>query len=109
MSDEKVKVYTMKIGRFFFSVRGKKVVDAQNPKRSKEQLLAADAYQAAHFGYNKLGARSIFMTRRAVEKYLEKKFSEQDERAKNKFVRAMQRQKKHHAGIAEVVASAKAK
>lgn len=63
----------------------------------KQDLLAADRYQAAHFGYKPLGFARHFMSAERVALHLEESFSAQPEKAKAAFYRAMKRQEARRA------------
>ena len=86
MSDEqqksKVKVYRLKIGPVLLAFRRKMREGEVVETHTREQLLAADAWQARFFGYKPLGFRKHFMSRRAIREYLERSFSAQPEAMK---------------------------
>jgi len=90
----KAKVYSLKIGPLILSIKRKLKETQGTPKRD---LLAADRYQAAHFGYKPLGIARVFMSAERVQNHMEQKFSEQPEKAKASFYRAMMRQKARRA------------
>lgn len=101
MSDEKqkAKVYTLKIGSFLLAFKRKMKKGEMVVTHTREQLLAADIYQANFFGYKPLRCRAWFMSRAAIRDYLERKYSEQDDITKTRFTRIMQRQGDHRERI----------
>lgn len=101
MSDEKqkAKVYTLKIGSFLLAFKRKIKKGETLVTHTRAQLLAADIYQANFFGYKPLRLRAWFMSRASIRDYLERKYSEQDDIAKTRFTRLMQRQCDHRARI----------
>ena len=103
MSNEKqkskVKVYRLKIGPVLLAFRRKMREGEVIETHTREQLLAADIYQANFFGYKPLRCRAWFMSRVSIRKYLEKKYSEQDDIPKTRFTNLMKRQAGHRARI----------
>lgn len=103
MNDEKqksmVKVYRLKIGPVLLAFRRKMREGEVIETHTREQLLAADVYQANFFGYKPLRCRAWFMSRADIRKYLEKKYSEQDDTKKTRFTNLMKRQGDHRARI----------
>ena len=103
MSEEKqknkVKVYRFKIGPVLLAFRRKMREGEVIETHTREQLLAADLYQANFFGYKPLRFRAWFMSRADIRKYLERKYSEQDDIPKTRFTNLMKRQGDHRARI----------
>ena len=103
MSDEKqkskVKVYRIKIGPVLLAFSRKMRECEVIETHTRDQLLAADLYQANFFGYKPLRFRAWFMSRASIRKYLEKKYSEQDDIPKTRFTNLMKRQGDHRARI----------
>lgn len=96
---KKVKVYKLKIGNLLLVFKRKLRKDETLIPQTRSQLLAADGYQSQFFGYKKLGAKSFFMSKARLVEYLEKKFSQQDEFAKARFVKLIQKQRSHRERI----------
>ena len=86
----KAKVYSLKLGPMILSFK-RKLKEEKKPT-PKNDILAADRYQAAHFGYKPLGFVRHFMSADRIAHHMEKSFSEQPEKAKARFYQAMKRQ-----------------
>lgn len=101
----KAKVYSLKIGPMILSFRRKLNESKSGP--TKQDLIAADKYQAGYFGYKPLGVSRYLMSRERIAKYLEVTFSAQDEKSKASFYKAMLRQGKHREKLMKSVVEVK--
>ena len=96
---KKVKVYQLKIGNLLLVFKRKLRKDETLIPQTREQLLAADAWQARFFGYKPLGARKFFMSKASIRDYLEKSFSAQPEEAKARAAKIAHRRAKRKERI----------
>lgn len=95
----KVKLYRLKIGSLLLVFKRKLKEGEVIVTHTRAQLLAADLYQAQFFGYKPLRVRAWFMSKSAIMKHLEKKYSEQGDIPKTRFTNLMKRQQGHRERI----------
>lgn len=76
-------------------------------KHKKAELIRAEKYQAAYFGYGSLGLLAWFIPSALLRSYMERRFFEQLEKDRCRFERMTVHNRRRRERMIKKVASAK--